>query len=122
MKAEAEIERVIDELFDAWNRGDGAGFARLFTRDADYVTGDGVWLRGRAEIEGLVRTAGAGGKASRVGPPSIRAMARWATAVFRWRGPAAEGRGSRGVVTCVFVRNRGRWLVHRLQNTDETNQ
>ena len=120
MSAEAEIRRVLDRLLDAWNRRDSAAFARLFTPDADYVTGDGSWVHGRGEIGSLVRDAEAGTKASLVGHPSIRAAEDWATVISRWSAVASDGSESRGVMSCVLVREKDRWLVDRLQNTDET--
>ena len=38
-------------LQDAWNRGDAAGYASLFTDDADFVAWNGSHGRGRQAIE-----------------------------------------------------------------------
>ncbi len=38
-------------LQDAWNRGDAAGYASLFTEDADFVAWNGSDGRGRPAIE-----------------------------------------------------------------------
>jgi uncharacterized protein (TIGR02246 family) len=38
-------------LQDAWNRGDAAGYASLFTDDADFVAWNGLHGRGRQAIE-----------------------------------------------------------------------
>jgi uncharacterized protein (TIGR02246 family) len=38
-------------LQDAWNRGDAAGYASLFTDDADFVAWNGSYGRGRQAIE-----------------------------------------------------------------------
>jgi uncharacterized protein (TIGR02246 family) len=38
-------------LQDAWNRGDAAGFASLFTDDADFVAWNGQYGQGRQSIE-----------------------------------------------------------------------
>jgi uncharacterized protein (TIGR02246 family) len=39
------------DLQDAWNRGDAAGYASLFTDDADFVAWNGSYGRGRQAIE-----------------------------------------------------------------------
>ena len=116
MSVEAEIHELLESLVDSWNRGDGAAFASLFAPDADYVTGDGEWLHGRSAIEDLMGSTKAGARASLRGTASIRVLGAVATAVFRWGTVADAG----GVVTCVVVRGvDGRWLIDRLQNTDE---
>ena len=38
-------------LQDAWNRGDAAGYAALFTEEADFVAWNGSYGRGRRAIE-----------------------------------------------------------------------
>jgi len=38
-------------LQDTWNRGDAAGYASLFTDDADFVAWNGSYGRGRQAIE-----------------------------------------------------------------------
>ena len=109
-----ELAPLLERLFDAWNRRDAAAFAGLFTEHADYVTGDGRWLRGRNAVSGLVRTTARGPRASMRGAPAFRASGSVVTAVFRW-----EAGPERGVTTCIFVEDRGGWRIDRLHNTDE---
>lgn len=47
---EAAIQGLIQELGEAWDRGDADAYASLFTEDADYVVFDGTHLKGRQEI------------------------------------------------------------------------
>src|SRR5579875_3439452 len=50
----AERQAILElghELRDAWNRGDAAGYAALFTDDADFVAWNGTRGRGRRPIE-----------------------------------------------------------------------
>ena len=47
---EAAVRRLFQALLDAWGRGDAAGYAALFTEDADYVSFDGAHTRGREAI------------------------------------------------------------------------
>lgn len=114
MNPEASVRDVLELLVDAWNRGDGASFASLFTENADYVTGDGEWLRGPA-IETVVPTIGTPARVSIQGQASIRREAGMATAVFRW----ATVDSSRGVTSCVLLQQGDGGLIDRLQNTDE---
>jgi uncharacterized protein (TIGR02246 family) len=50
----AERQAILDlgrALEDAWNRGDVAGFASLFTDDADFIAWNGQYGQGRQAIE-----------------------------------------------------------------------
>jgi uncharacterized protein (TIGR02246 family) len=112
-------EAVLDELVDAWNASDGARFASLFAADADYVTGDGEWVRGRSAIAGLVERAGPGPDVV-LEDASVRVHGDFASVTFRWVARAAGETTSRGVVTAVLVRTADGWRFDRLQNTDAT--
>ena len=118
MSVQGQIDELLARLLDAWNRRDAVAFAALFVEDADYVTGDGLWLQGRAAIEGLVQGSDPMGQASFQGRPSIRVSDGAGSATFRW---AASGghTSSRGVTTCVLTMTGGGWLIERLHNTDE---
>ena len=118
MVEEVELEELVGRLVDAWNRRDAASFAALFTPDADYVTRDGLWVRGRDSIRLLVNQADAMGHASIVSGPSIRSHGAVASVTFRWLADDGTAH-SRGVTTCVLTRAGRRWLIERLQTTDE---
>jgi uncharacterized protein (TIGR02246 family) len=47
---EDAIRAIHHRMIDAWNEGDGAGFAAPFTDDADFVAFEGTHLQGRQEI------------------------------------------------------------------------
>jgi nitronate monooxygenase len=116
--SEMRVQNVLERLVGAWNRRDAKSFADLFTADADYVTGDGDWLRGRRAIERLIESASSPAHASIDGATSIRVAGSTATALFRW---AASGTPpARGVTTCVLVEDEseGGFRIARLQNTD----
>jgi uncharacterized protein (TIGR02246 family) len=49
---ETAIRGMVQQLQDAWNAGDGTGFAAPFAEDADYVVINGNFIRGRAAIDG----------------------------------------------------------------------
>ncbi|GAA1617654.1 SgcJ/EcaC family oxidoreductase [Nonomuraea maheshkhaliensis] len=51
----AEIIRLTERMTETWNAGDAAGYAGLFTGDADYITYFGLRLKGREAIEEVHR-------------------------------------------------------------------
>lgn len=126
----AMIHDVLDRLARAWGRGDAAGFARLFTRDADYTTNFGLTLHGRAEIEdGHRRLFDGPGRGTLLrwhGRPSIR-FVRPDVAIVLAHGRAGgdasveaereAGGNASAALTYVMVRVAGRWLVASFQNT-----
>lgn len=50
LSTEAAVREVLNGLSDPWDRGDGPGYASVFTDEASYVTIDGTTYRGRADI------------------------------------------------------------------------
>lgn len=46
---------LLQRLAEAWNAGDAAAYAELFTEDADYITYFGLHLQGREAIEATHR-------------------------------------------------------------------
>ena len=48
---EADIRALVTEVEAAWNTHDMRRFATCFAEDADFVNVNGVWWRGRQEIE-----------------------------------------------------------------------
>jgi len=95
-----------------------AGFAALFTANADYVTGSGHWLRGREAIAGLLLEGGPPPRVQVEGTISVRDLGALGSMVFRWATEASSVSPRRGVITCVVVRSEGRWLIDRLHNSD----
>lgn len=47
---QSSLETLVEALEDAWNAGDGAGFAAAFADDADFVNVYGMHGRGRTAI------------------------------------------------------------------------
>jgi len=47
---EDAIRAIRRKLIDAWNAGDGTGFAAAFTDDVDFVVWEGSHLNGRQEL------------------------------------------------------------------------
>ncbi len=120
-------------LQDAWNRGDAAGYASLFTDDADFVAWNGSYGRGRQAIEDGHRRLFAGpltgsrmvlvdDGAESVPPESLR-FVRPDVAVMVISGvvtlahQSATGPDHESVQTFVLVKDGGRWLVAAFHNT-----
>ena len=120
-------------LQDAWNRGDAAGYASLFTDDADFVAWNGSRGRGRQAIEDghrrLFDGPLAGSRmvlvdddAESVPPESLRfvrpdvAIMVISSAVTP-AGQSAASPDHRSVQTFVLVKNGDRWRIAAFQNT-----
>ena len=120
-------------LEDAWNRGDAAGYAALFTDDADFVAWNGTYGRGRQAIEDghrpLFDGPLAGSRmvlvdddAGSVPPESLRFL-RPDVAIMvisgevTLAGQRATGPDHESVQTFVLSKNGDRWRVAAFQNT-----
>jgi uncharacterized protein (TIGR02246 family) len=120
-------------LQNAWNRGDAAGYASLFTDDADFVAWNGSYGRGRRAIEDGHRRLFDGPLAgSRMvlvdddaasAPPGSLRFVRPDVAIMVISGvvtPAGQSATSPdhgSVQTFVLVKNSSRWRVAAFQNT-----
>ncbi|GIN74191.1 hypothetical protein J14TS2_46660 [Bacillus sp. J14TS2] len=49
-EAAEDIQALFTNLYEAWNKGDGALYGDCFTEDADYITFMGQHLKGRKQI------------------------------------------------------------------------
>ena len=121
------------DLQDAWNRGDAAGYASLFTEDADFVAWNGSYGRGRQVIEDGHRRLFDGPLAgSRMvlvndeaesAPSESLRFVRPDTAIMVVSGAVtlasqiATGPGHQSVQTFVLVKNSDRWRVTAFHNT-----
>jgi uncharacterized protein (TIGR02246 family) len=125
-------------LQDAWNRGDAAGYASLFSDDADYVAWNGSHGRGRQAIEDAHqwlfdgRLAGSrmvliDDGAESTQPESLR-FVRPDVAIMVTSGAVtsagqnATGPGHQSVQTFVLVKNGRRWQVAAFHNTRQQAQ
>jgi len=122
------IRAIIDNLIDAWNKNDMMAFASLFTEDADYISGAGLWFRGRQAIrEGLSSDTASRSEHSNVIITGNRIKfikADVAIVQNTWemrrdndqREEREEAR--KGIITHVIVSEGERWRIAALQNTD----
>lgn len=52
---EKEIKAIETRFNEAWNRHDPDGMVESLAEDAQFITVNGVWMKSRAEFDGLVR-------------------------------------------------------------------
>lgn len=121
-----EVLAVLSRLADAWNSGDAAAYASLFTEDADYVTFFGMRLPGRELIESSHRALFEGPlRGSKIGGPgdaSVRFPREDVAVVVSGGGSALDGgdavaQGRESTLTFVLVRSGTGWLITAFQNT-----
>jgi uncharacterized protein (TIGR02246 family) len=127
MIAELAIRDTVKRLVEAWNDEDWAGFSQLFTEDADYITGAGLRLSGRAHINAYLSSSlGRGPPAEKVHLKidSVKLLTSDIALVHcSWQTVAtlqpAGGYAARaGVITIVERATRDGWKVQTLHNTD----
>jgi uncharacterized protein (TIGR02246 family) len=112
MFAEGPINERVTALVSAWNRGDLRAFVDAFTYDAEYITGDGEWVRGQDAIEHRFRREFRRPTLFHIDETSVRVISETAAvAHLVWSSPER-----RGIVTAVFAAPE--WKIVSLQNTD----
>jgi uncharacterized protein (TIGR02246 family) len=132
------IDQLRQALQDAWNRGDAAGYASLFTDDADFVAWNGMHGRGRRAIEDGHRPlfdgplAGsrmvlAGDDEEAAPPRSLRFLRpdvaiMVTTGAVTLAGQSAAGPDHQSVQTFALLKNGNRWQVTAFHNTRQQAQ
>ena len=112
---ENAIRLLLARLHDAWARGDGDGYAACFARKSDYITFNGVHLRGRAEnaeLHGaLFRGVLKGAKLS-AEIESIELLSSGVALVHT----VGNGR-KKGHQIYVLIKSGAQWEIRSFQNT-----
>jgi uncharacterized protein (TIGR02246 family) len=132
------VHQLGQALQDAWNRGDAAGYASLFTNDADFVAWNGTHGRGRQAIEDGHRPlfdgpfAGSrmvlvGDDAESAPPQSLRFVhpdvaIMVTSGAVTLAGQSATGPDHQSVQTFVLIKNGNRWQVAAFHNTRQQAQ
>lgn len=110
------IRALLARMFEAWERGDGEAYAACFTEDCDYITFNGIHLRGRAENfrlhSALFRTVLRGSQLS----ADIESIEHLAPGVALMH-TAGRGR-KKSFQTYVLTKVDGHWLIKSFQNDD----
>lgn len=129
MSDHTAIRDVLTRLSDAWNNGDAAAYAALFTEDADYITFFGHHTEGRQAIEDSHRSLFAGplkgSKMTAAGIVKIRFLSPDAALIITTGGTSLEGEdkpdpGRNSIVSFTAVRTPDGWRLSSFQNTRQT--
>jgi uncharacterized protein (TIGR02246 family) len=112
---ENAIRSVLAGLGDAWARGNGEAYAMCFAENSDYITFNGMHLRGRAEnakLHGaLFRGVLKGTKLS----AEIESLELLASGVALVHSTGTGRKTS--YQTYVLVKSGADWLIRSFQNT-----
>ncbi|HEY8457600.1 MAG TPA: SgcJ/EcaC family oxidoreductase [Actinopolymorphaceae bacterium] len=124
------ITALLERMVAAWNAGDAAAFADVFTEDADYITFFGAHLKGRREIEAAHETLFTQAlKGSRIGSsttgsagPTIRFLSDDVALVISRGGTVLAGESTpapdrESIMTLTAVRHADGWRLASFQNT-----
>lgn len=119
-----EASALVKALEEAWNAGDGAGFAAPFADDADFVNVMGMHARGRDAIaeghEAILRSIYAGSRvsytveAARLLRPEVALVHVYASLDVPG-GPMAGRHDARP--SLVLTRDGGEWRIASFHNT-----
>ncbi|MFY1688387.1 SgcJ/EcaC family oxidoreductase [Plantactinospora sp. WMMB782] len=115
---EAAVRRLLDQINDAWARGDAAAYASFHAPDADLVDFRGTHVVGREGIVGLLQPA------FETVLRNTRVEARIvdlrflspAVAIFHTEGKIVPT-GDESVQTFVATKGADGWLIAAFQNT-----
>ncbi|HSS98012.1 MAG TPA: SgcJ/EcaC family oxidoreductase [Terriglobales bacterium] len=130
INAKAQIEEILTELPECWNRHDIAGYISHFTEDVNFVNVLGGHNRGRAAVEteliAIHQTIFRNSRLKVVGH-SIRFLAPEVAVVhIDWEMTGHENplekqwQGVReGIITAVFVVEGDAWRITAFHNTDK---
>lgn len=121
---EAAIRKIVQQVQDGWNAHDGKAFAAPFAADADYVVVNGMYIKGREDIEkGHVQIFTTFYKDSRnvatiksirfLRPDVAVAHVEW-NLEFKMNG---ESRKGHAINTMVLTKEGGKWSIAAFQNT-----
>ncbi|MFD8008872.1 SgcJ/EcaC family oxidoreductase [Streptomyces sp. NPDC058955] len=121
---ERELRDLFAEYCRTWTEGDAAGFGRLFTEDADYVSYDGSWAAGAARLQDnhdkLFRGVVAGSamvgeiESLRFVTDSVAVLVGNGSVLMPWRSSLPKRRLSRQIIVCV--RTAEGWRIAAIQN------
>src|SRR3984885_9347059 len=117
------IRSLLDRMLDAWSRGDAAAYADCFSLDSDYLTYNGMHLRGRNENAELHEALFGGPlKGTRLSA-AIESLVFLSldVALVHTVGSGARRRASsrrnQSIQTLIVVKQDGQWRIRSFENT-----
>ncbi len=136
MKAEQKsdtqkIEAILDDYVIYWNSNEMDSWGTLFTDDADYINRKGGWWKnnkdnvaGHKHIHHMLmemrqpKTFSLEIHKIEFLKPDVAVV----QALSEWPGFKPNNSGEpienmKGIITCVFVKTDGKWLIKTLHNT-----
>jgi uncharacterized protein (TIGR02246 family) len=118
---------VVDAFIRSWNSHDMKALAELFTEDADFVTAEGKWWKGRAWIQSQLERAHAAKLKTTMMVETNTTVRRVRPDVavmhFEWEvsgelGPDGKPLITRhGILQIVAVNRAGAWKILSAQDT-----
>jgi len=126
-----EIETALENYVLYWNNNDMDSWGTLFTDDVDYINRNGGWWKNNEDnIAGhkhihkmLIETEQPGTFSLEVRKiellkPDIaivQALSEWLG--FKSCDSSDKTETLKGILTCVFIKTDGKWLIKTLHNT-----
>jgi uncharacterized protein (TIGR02246 family) len=124
------IEKIVQDLTDAWNLKEGHGFADNYTEDADFVNIYGKHFSGRNEIEkrhvNILQTFMKGSNLSvtnvrlrEIKPGIVVALVNWKLEGYRHPRARINSTGMvrEGIFTHVLANTNNKWEIIASHNT-----
>jgi uncharacterized protein (TIGR02246 family) len=112
---ENAIRSLLARSYDAWARGDGDAYAACFAEKSDYITFNGMLLRGRSEnarLHGSLFKGVLRGTALSAEIETLELLASNVALVH-----TSGTRRKKSYQTYVLVKSEGHWLIRSFQNT-----
>lgn len=118
------IRTLLNRMCEAWSRGDALAYADCFSQDCDYVTYNGMHLRGRRENADVHAALFRGVlKGTRISPniESLSFLSEDIALIHTVGSGAKRGRTDSGarksIQTLIVVKVDGSWTIRSFQNT-----
>lgn len=121
---ETSVRQIVQQVQEAWNTHDGKAFASPFAADADYVVVNGMYVKGRDEIEkGHTALFNSIYKDSRnvATIKSVRLLRKDIAVVHvEWNLEFTAGgkpQKAHALNTMIMTKDKGKWSIAAFQNT-----